>query len=158
MGTIDRQDLIIRFWTEMKYLPTLPGSISYIYALFSKLQPSLLFFLRSSQEPVTFPPQSKYQHRYLLGKTLQIDLHFLQHFLGQLTDHPIFALKGLVLLLYGLIELRNKILAEVEEWPGGGLLGVEVKLWIVDVADFKIPEELLLAAVELKFPHLECHL
>ena len=63
-----------------------------------------------------------------------------------------------MLLFDGLIKLRNKILAEMEEWPGGGLLGVEIKLGIIDVADFKIPEEFLLTRVELKFPHLECHL
>lgn len=138
-GAIDRQDLIIRFWTEIKHLPTLPGSISCIYALSSILSQSLLFFSQSSREPATFPPKSEYQHRYFLGKTLQIDLQFLQHFLCQFTDHTIFALKSLVLLFNGLIKLRNKILTEMEEWSGGGLLGVEVKLGIVDVADFKIP-------------------
>lgn len=64
---------------------------------------------------------------------------------------------GLVLLVEDLVDLGGEVLGEVGEGAGGGLMGVEVELGGVDVGEFEIPEEILLAGFKFEFPHFEGH-
>lgn len=52
--------------------------------------------------------------------------------------------------------MGGEVLREVEEGTAGAVLGVEVQLGAVDVAQLELPDQLVLA-LKLEFPHLERH-
>lgn len=95
--------------------------------------------------------------RYVFGETVEIDFHIFDHFFSEFANCSTSIFCGTCFLLEGLLDLGSEVLCEMEKGTCGGVLGVEVKLGVVDVGKFEFPEEVVLGGFEVELAHLKCH-